>query len=716
MIESEPNSFHFFAKILTREDSMENFYGIKRVIEPKEVLPISAWKIDNSRKVYPDELRLKVKRIHIESAGFRQICVESGNDEARIKERIRDIVIKRGKLHNPITDTGGLVFGTIEEIGASFHNPQGLRVGQDVICNASLAAIPLYLQEIGKVHFGLSQIEAEGYALINETLPLIRKPEDLLVSLLLYTLDESGTLYSVHKCARDKHRSLVVGNSLLTNLLFGLAIRRAAGPGAEIVCLFDNNTDLGARSSQLRVLLEKTFSSIHYVNIVKPVECLENLDIGLFDLSVNCADMAGAETINILSTRDGGVVYFANMINNYNIALYITEVIRRRIDIRCGEGYDPEYAAFDIALLREIAPYIPEGSLDGYTLADNVGYALRKNIKQQRTSLEQAGLTDDFICDSKAMRSVLEEILSVAKYDCNVLITGDTGVGKEKVASMIQKNSTRSNQPYIKINCASISEHLIESEFFGYEKGAFTGANASGKKGYFETADNGIIFLDEVGELPLDMQAKLLRVIQDGEFFRVGGTKPVKSNVRILSATNRDLEELMEKKLFRRDLFYRLNVFPIRVPPLSERRGEIPALLRHFLLRYNEKFGTVKRLEEDAIRYLASCDWPGNIRHLENTLQRLMINASSDTITLLDVMGELRGDILSSREDADLLREEDLTLKDLLERFEKGILSKAARQYGSSRKAARGLGISQTQYIRKKNKYGLTDENEDEYI
>ncbi|HCU07852.1 MAG TPA: hypothetical protein DF480_02590, partial [Clostridiales bacterium] len=269
-----------------------------------------------------------------------------------------------------------------------------------------------------------------------------------------------------------------------------------------------------------------------------------------------------------------------------------------------------------------------------------------------------------------------------------------------------------SNQPYIKINCASISEHLIESEFFGYEKGAFTGANTSGKKGYFEAADNGIIFLDEVGELPLDMQAKLLRVIQDGEFFRVGGTKPVKSSVRILSATNRDLEELMEKKQFRRDLFYRLNVFPIRVPPLSERRGEIPALLRHFLVRYNEKFGIQKRLEEDAVRYLASCDWPGNIRQLENTLQRLMINAAGDTITLLDVMRELHADTLPPGEDSEGQREDDLTLKDMLEHFERGILSRATRKYGTSRKAAKGLGISQTQYIRKKNKYGLQDESE----
>jgi len=691
-----------------KEIDLENYYGINRVIEPKEVLPVSAWKVDASRHVHPDELRMNIKRIHIESAGFRQICIESGNDEERIRERILDLVIKRGKLHNPITDTGGLVYGTIEEIGSAFRNNDNLRVGQDVICNASLAAVPLSIREIGKIHFGLSQIEAEGYAIIHETLPVISTPEDVLVSLLLYALDESGTLYAVHKCARDKKRCLVVGNSLLTNLLFGLAIRKAAGPDADIICLFDNNTDLGAKSSGLRVLLGKTFTSVHYVNIIKPMESLESLDIGLFDLSVNCADMPGAETINILSTRNEGVVYFANMINNYNIALYITEVIRRKIDIRCGEGYDLDYANFDIELVKEISDAIPEGNLDGYVLADNLRYALRKNIKQQRESLAQAGVADDFIYDSNAMRSVLSEILSVAKYDCNVLITGDTGVGKEKVASMIQKNSARSNQPYIKINCASISEQLLESEFFGYEKGAFTGANAAGKKGYFELADNGTILLDEVGELPLDMQAKLLRVIQDGEFFRVGGTKPVKSNVRILSATNRDLEKDMEQKKFRRDLYYRLNVFPILVPPLSERRGEIPALLSHFLTKYNEKFDMQRYLSEDAVRYITSCDWPGNIRQLENTLQRLMINSTQQTIDVVDVMKELHGDVLSAP-DNDMDGAEDVSLKDMLEHFEKGMLSRAASKYGSSRKAAKSLGISQTQYIRKKKKYEIDD-------
>ena len=179
------------------------------------------------------------------------------------------------------------------------------------------------------------------------------------------------------------------------------------------------------------------------------------------------------------------------------------------------------------------------------------------------------------MCESRAMASVLDEILTVSKYDCNVLITGDTGVGKEKVANIIHKNSNRKMQPFIKVNCASISPTLIESEFFGYEKGAFTGASAAGKKGYFELADNGDIFLDEIGELQADMQAKLLRVIQDGEFFRVGGTTPIKTNVRILSATNRDLEDMIEEQRFRRDLYYRLNVVRLKVPNLRERSGDI---------------------------------------------------------------------------------------------------------------------------------------------
>jgi len=304
---------------------------------------------------------------------------------------------------------------------------------------------------------------------------------------------------------------------------------------------------------------------------------------------------------------------------------------------------------------------------------------------------------------------VLAEFLSVSKYDCNVLITGETGVGKEKVANIIQKNSRRKMQPFVKINCASISPNLIESEFFGYEKGAFTGADSKGKIGYFEAADNGIIFLDEVGELPMDMQAKLLRVIQDGEFLKVGGTRPVKTDVRIISATNKDLEDLVEKRVFRRDLYYRLNVFPIKVPALDERTEDIPHLAESFVRKYNEKFGLSKYIDEDAKESLASHKWPGNIRELENVVQRLLIGSSGDAITVMDVVKELDRDLIKGIDapapDAD--DEGNIDLTSMVEAFEKNIIRQACEKYGSTRKAAKAIGISQTQFVRKKNKYGL---------
>ena len=219
-----------------------------------------------------------------------------------------------------------------------------------------------------------------------------------------------------------------------------------------------------------------------------------------------------------------------------------------------------------------------------------------------------------------------------------------------------------------------------------------------------------MIFLDEVGELPLDIQAKLLRVIQDGEFIRVGGTVPVKTNVRILSATNRNLEELIDRKLFRRDLYYRLNVFPIRVPPLSERRDDIPPLVDLFISKYNKKFGVNKDIDDDAREYLRKCEWPGNIRELENVTQRLMITCKDDIITLMDVMKELHSEVLdiTDFEMTDEQKEaEVINLGHMVECFEKSIIKFACDKYGSTRKAAKAIGISQTQLVRKKNKYQI---------
>ena len=327
-------------------------------------------------------------------------------------------------------------------------------------------------------------------------------------------------------------------------------------------------------------------------------------------------------------------------------------------------------------------------------------------------SLVEKSLSDDFVFKSRAMQMVMEEIMKVSKYDCNVIIFGSTGVGKEKVANLIQKNSDRKLQPFVKINCGAISPNLIESEFFGYEKGAFTGANTTGKKGYFETANNGVMFLDEIGELPLEMQAKLLRVIQDGEFYRVGGTTAIKTNVRIISATNRDLEKFVEEGLFRRDLYYRLNVVPIHIPDLSERTDDIPVLVNLFLAKYGKKFGAKRGIAAGAMDYLTKMSWPGNVRELENTVQRLIISAQGEDITLMDVMRDSHGELFSGgsygREEPEKGEKgAEIDLQTAVEEYEKGLIKYACEKYGSTRKAAKAVGVSQTQLVRKKKKYNL---------
>lgn len=690
----------------------DNIYGVKRVLEPQHVLSTSAWKVDNNREIYPNEMRVAVKKIQLEGTSFKQICIESNNNPERIKDRIIDIIIKRGKLHNPVTDTGGLLFGVVEKIGEEYDNKKGLKVGDEIICNASLAAIPLYLSRITKIDMAYSQIDAEGYAILFNEFPIVRRPEGVPLNLLLFAFNESGTMYNVSKYAKGKKNFLVVGSNLLTNSLYGVAIRKAAGPDARIVCLLDNRSEVRLKGRSIDLLLNNVFTEIYYGNILKPMECLERLKAdGLFDLSVNCADIPGAETVNILATKSGGTVCFANLINNYNIALYLTEAVSRQLDIRCADGYLEEYDEFDIEVVQALAPFLERAIVTEVKPEDNIAYPLGRSVKGFEISGYRKSLVEDFICESRAMATVLEEILSVAKYDCNVLITGDTGVGKDRVATIIQKNSNRRMQPFVKINCASIPENLIESEFFGYEKGSFTGANAAGKKGYFELADNGTIFLDEIGDLPLDLQAKLLRVIQDGEFFRVGGTEPIRTNVRILSATNKNLEKLIEEKKFRRDLYYRLNVFPIRVPSLSERKAEIPALVEYFMGKYTEKFGIKKTIAEDALNYLKECSWPGNIRELENVVQRLLITSKGDTITVMDVVKELHTDLFekvgAGFEETVFDGTGVLNLEDMVSSFEKNIIQYACEKHGSTRKAAKAIGISQTQLVRKKKKYGI---------
>lgn len=309
---------------------------------------------------------------------------------------------------------------------------------------------------------------------------------------------------------------------------------------------------------------------------------------------------------------------------------------------------------------------------------------------------------DGFIGENISIKKLKDLANSVAKTDATILITGETGCGKEVLAKEMYKNSDRENEPYIKINCAAIPESLIESELFGYEQGAFTGAQNKGKIGMFEAANGGTILLDEIGEMPLSLQSKLLRVLQEKELIRIGGTKSIKLDVRVIAATNQNLKDLVQKKQFRQDLYYRLNVIPMRIPPLRERKDDIVLLAHSFLDKYNVKYGKNLSLDNRILNILEEHNWPGNVRELENVIERLVVISSTDDVDINYVM-----DMLGYHDKDMVLDYDNLTLKEAVESLEKGIIKRALNQYGSTYKAAEVLGMNQSSIFRKAKAYGL---------
>ncbi|HOE74173.1 MAG TPA: sigma-54 dependent transcriptional regulator, partial [Deltaproteobacteria bacterium] len=251
---------------------------------------------------------------------------------------------------------------------------------------------------------------------------------------------------------------------------------------------------------------------------------------------------------------------------------------------------------------------------------------------------KKAEKDDEIIGNSPAIRKLKEQIDRAAPTDAWVLILGENGTGKELVARRIHKNSLRAKQPFVEVNCAAIPQELIESELFGHEKGAFTGATER-RRGKFDLANNGTLFLDEIGDMSLPTQAKILRILQEQRFERVGGAQTIQVDVRVLTATNKDLEKEIEAGRFRQDLYYRLNVIPIYVPRLADRKEDIPELVEHFLKMYSSlKGGKKKTMTEGAVKKLMQHDWPGNVRELKNIVERLVIMTPGDAITVDDIL------------------------------------------------------------------------------
>jgi len=302
------------------------------------------------------------------------------------------------------------------------------------------------------------------------------------------------------------------------------------------------------------------------------------------------------------------------------------------------------------------------------------------------------------IYSSLVMEKLLNMAFKVSKTDTPVFITGESGVGKEEFAKYIYVNSNRKDMPFVAINCAAIPSELIESELFGYEKGAFTGAMSTGKKGLFDEGNGGTIFLDEIGEMPWNLQTKLLRVIQEGCFFRVGGNIPIKLDARYISATNLSSEELNKK--YRRDLFYRLNTITLNIPPLRERKEDIIPLASHFLQVLNTKYGRNVRITRDVIRLLLERKWPGNVRELKNTIERLIILTDKDIIDINefeDIM-ELSVPVYN---DVGIQIKEIIPLSEAYQKIEQILIEEAYGKYGTIAGAARALGITPSTIYRK---------------
>ena len=311
--------------------------------------------------------------------------------------------------------------------------------------------------------------------------------------------------------------------------------------------------------------------------------------------------------------------------------------------------------------------------------------------------------SDGIIATSDEMKRVLQVALQVADVDVNVLLLGESGVGKSHIAKFIHNKSQRKSGPFIEVNCGAIPESLFEAEFFGYEPGSFTGADRKGKVGLAELAEGGTLFLDEIGELSQSNQVKILKFIQEKQFYRVGGTKQRKVDFRVLAATNRDLETAVEKREFRQDLFFRLNVVPITIPPLRERTSDIITMIDYFVNYFCEKYQRHRTMDEGVIHQLLIQEWKGNVRELMNLIERLIVTSSKQLIE----MENLPGHYIKHSGDLSEFAHEGQPLKATLETVEAQVLKKAKEKYRTTTEMAHSLGISQPSVVRKLKKYKI---------
>ena len=698
-------------------------FGQSRVLEPKGYFPVSSWKMDNSKELKSGEMRIAVERIKVEEGSFRQICNACNYKVEAIEERIISIVEERGKLHNHLTNSGGICLGTIDEIDEEYPNDRNFKVGDKVIGIVSLTCIPIKISKVKNINFSYGQIEVEGYAIFFATSPVSKLELPTNEEILLSAYDESGSLAKAGKLAKTGKRFLILSSNILMTLMYAAAMKFSNRNHCSITVLLELDPMPNLSYEEIFNLLKDYVDELRVTTPVSPVEnyklLIEQTDYSdpdmLFDSSIVCSNMLGVEVIGVLLTKNGGNLFFTNLVRNHNTTVLFTESLGKNLNIISQEGYTVTFPQYTMDIVKNIRGNLlkihemckeygiikqcPVRNIGNYNLVDikNVGgYAFKSSLT----------------------REMLEYVLNIASYDCNVIISGETGVGKERIVDIIHENSSRKGQRCIKINCSAIAGSLAESELFGYEEGAFTGAKTKGKKGFFELANNGILFLDEIGDLPPELQAKFLRVLQEESFYRVGGEMPVDVNFRLICATNKDLKKMIEEGSFREDLYYRLNICEIQVPPLRERVDDIEPIVEVFTKKYNERYKINKGFTLEAFDELKKYNWPGNIRELDNIVHRLLVNTKENVIDEVMVRELFERGIkpglapskphASSKVNQIRTHEsETRTLDKIMESHEKVIIGDVLQRAKTTKQAANILGISQSQLMRKKKKYDL---------
>lgn len=689
-------------------------FGVSRVMEPKGAVPATAWKLNNQRQIGPKEIRIRLETVHIEWDNFNQICSHCGYDEMRIKARIMQIIEERGKLHNPFTGSGGLFMGTIEEIGSEV-DAEGLMVGDRVFSQSSITGMAMHIDRITRLDFNYGQMECQGYVICFEATSLIRYTGEVSEKYLLTAIDEEGNFLGVRQAVSEQkaERAVIIGGNLVTTLLYAQILRDCFGESTKVTAVLDKHSLGNLTEAEIISAFQPVIEHTCFTDLCQPLEAWKQIrDEGIneqpIDAVINLEDISGSETLATLLVREHGTVFYASLQNNYSVGILVADSMGKEVTPYALDGFDKDAYDYAVKLIQAVSPNLER--LDAiYSVKKKKRFNGRMGRRGSTTSAAVQRI-DDFVYQSPVTRAMVEEALNVAQYDCNVIIQGETGVGKEKVFNIIHQNSPRQGKPCIRINCATIQENLAESEFFGYEKGSFTGAQSTGKEGYFEIANNGTLFLDEIGSLSLNMQSKLLRVLQDNTYYRVGGTEQRHANVRVICANNVPLRKLVEEGKFREDLFYRLNICSIDVPALRDRKEDILCLAEAFLKNYNKKYGVDKVLSPEAVEKLEDYHWPGNVRELENVIHRLYIS-ERDRIIGGEAVEHLLNDtvyeemIINLRKEVS--REDMVDFNQIMEEQERRLIAYALKKQGTTRKAAEYLNLPQATLARKKIRYGL---------